>query len=216
MVLFHPFRETFQQDTDEGINLIKAVLVMEGHQITGDIASDQPPLLSDLLAIVFDWTGVSVNVGRFVILLFSALLLGAAGLAAEIAWGRATSMLVYLMMILLPNFMLASVSVMIGQPAIALAMVAMLFVFLWHRDRKWPWLMLAGLLMSLSLMMKIFTVFLIPIFGIGLLVGQWVILRGTAKGISYWVQLFKPAFIFSMSLVLISFWCETRRETALA
>jgi hypothetical protein len=204
MVLFHPFRETFQQDTDEGINLIKAVLVMEGHQITGDIASDQPPLLSNLLAMVFERTGVSVNIGRFVILLFSALLLGAAGMAAEIAWGRTTSIFVYVMMILLPNYLLASVSVMIGQPSIALAMVAMLCVFLWHRDRNWPWLLLAGLFMSLSLFMKIFTAILIPILGIGLLVGQWMHLRGTAKGISYWVQLMKPAFIFSLSLVVIS------------
>ena len=204
MLLFHPFRETFQQDTDEGINLIKAVLVMEGHQITGDIASDQPPLLSNLLAMVFEQAGVSVNIGRFVILLFSALLLGAAGMAAEIAWGRTTSLLVYLIMILLPNYLLASVSVMIGQPSIALAMVAMLCVFLWHRHRNWPWLLLSGIFMSLSIFMKIFTVILIPIFGIGLLVGQWVFLRGTAKGGSYWIQLLKPAFVFSLSLVVIS------------
>jgi hypothetical protein len=93
---------------------------------------------------------------------------------------------------------------MIGQPAIALAMVAMLFVFLWHRDRKWPWLLLAGLLMSLSLMMKIFTVILIPVFGIGLIVNEWVLQRSSPKEVRFWVQLFKPAFIFSMCLVVIS------------
>jgi hypothetical protein len=80
----------------------------------------------------------------------------------------------------------------------------MLSVFLWHRDRNWPWLLLAGLFMSLSLFMKIFTAVLIPVFGIGLLVGQWVYLHGAAKGIRYWIQLIKPAFIFSLSLVVIS------------
>jgi 4-amino-4-deoxy-L-arabinose transferase-like glycosyltransferase len=202
MVLFHPFRETFQVDPDEGINLIKATLVMEGHQITGDIDSDQPPLLSNLLALIFQWTGQSVNVARFVILLFSAVLLGAAGMASQIAWDRSTSILVYVMLILLPDFLDLSASVMIGQPSIALAMVALLCLFLWHRNRQWSWLVLAGLFMSLSLFMKIFTAILIPVFGIGLLAGEWTNQRGTLKKQAgeRWITLLKPALIFSASL----------------
>jgi hypothetical protein len=200
--LCHPFRETFQNDTDEGINLIKAVLVMDGHQITGDIPSDQPPLLSNLLALTFRWTGRSVNVGRVVVLTFSAFLLGAAGMASQIAWDRGTSFLVYLILVLLPHYFLLSVSVMIGQPSIALAMGALFCIFSWHRYRKWFWLLLAGLLMSLSLFMKIFTLILLPIFGIGLLVSEWAVQAGKldrSQGVP-WVQLLKPAFIFSVSL----------------
>jgi hypothetical protein len=203
MILFHPFRETFQIDPDEGINLIKAVLVMKGHQITRDIDTDQPPLLSNILAIVFQWTGQDVNVGRFVILIFSALLLCAAGIASQIAWDRSTSILVYLMLFLLPQYLILSVSVMIGQPSIALAMVALLCLFLWHRDRKWPWLALTGLFMSLSLFTKLFTVILLPVFGIGLLVNEWVILNGGFKVLQQvsLKRLLRPAFVFSVSLI---------------
>jgi hypothetical protein len=206
MFLLHPFRETFQFDTDEGLNLIKAVLVLEGHQSTRDIQTDQPPLMINILAFIFRLTGQSVNVSRMVILLFSALLLGAAGMASQIAWDRTTSILVYLILILIPNFLKFSVSVMIGQPSIALAMGALLCLFLWHRNRKWSFLVLTGLFMSLSLFIKFFTGFLIPIIGIGLLVSEWVILSGGFKKLPQgnWVQLLKPAFMFSVSLIIIS------------
>lgn len=206
MVLFHPFRETFQTDTDEGINLIKAVLVMEGHQITGDIETDQPPLLSNLLAMVFRWTGQSVNVARLMVLLFSGVLLGAAGMSSQTAWNRGTGLLVYLMLILLPNYLLLSVSVMIGQPSITLAMVSLLCIFMWHRCRKWPWLVLAGLFISLSLFTKIFTAILLPVFGVGLLVAEWTILQDNTKKTlqKRWIQILKPAFIFSLSVIGIS------------
>ncbi len=203
MVLYHPFRETFQYDPDEGLNLIKTALVREGHQITGDIQTDQPPLLSNLLAFIFRWTGQSVNVGRMVVLMFSALLMGAAGMASLIAWGRSTSKLVYLTILMLPFYLKLSVSVMVGQPSIALAMVALLCLFVWHRYRKWPWLVLTGLCMSLSLFMKLFTAFILPIFGIGLLVSEWVILNGSLKkkqGVN-WSQLLGPAFVFSISVI---------------
>jgi hypothetical protein len=206
MVLFHPFRETFQFDTDEGLNLIKAVLVFEGHQSSRDIETDQPPLMTNILAMVFRLTGQNVNVSRMVILLFSALLLGAAGMASQIAWDRATSALVYLILILIPNFLKFCVSVMIGQPSIALAMGALLCLILWHRNRQWPWLVLTGLFMSLSLFTKLFTGILLPIFGIGLLVSEWVNLSGGFKKLQQgsWVHLLKPAFVFSISLIIFS------------
>ncbi len=76
MLLFFPFRDKFQFDGDEGINLMKAMLMLRGYPLYNQIWSDQPPLLTYLLAIVFRVFGFEVNVARLTVLLLSSVLLG--------------------------------------------------------------------------------------------------------------------------------------------
>jgi hypothetical protein len=42
--LYHPFRERFQYDTDEGLTLMYSRLVSDGYKMSGDVITDQPPL----------------------------------------------------------------------------------------------------------------------------------------------------------------------------
>jgi hypothetical protein len=133
-------------------------------------------------------------------------------MATQIAFGRGSSLLVYLILIMVPNYLKVSVSVMIGQPSIALAMVALLCIFLWHRSGKWIWLVFAGIFMSLSLFMKIFTLVLLPVFGAGLLLSAWKVRTPQCpkSTLQRWISLFKPVVLFTASLaacsLLLLFW----------
>jgi hypothetical protein len=49
---YYPFREKLQFDSDEGLNLMRSMLVALGHPLYGEVSSDQPPLFNHLLAIL--------------------------------------------------------------------------------------------------------------------------------------------------------------------
>src|SRR5215208_7809327 len=74
---YYPFREKLQYDTDEGLNLMRSMLVELGHPLYSEVSSDQPPLFNQILAFVFRVTGFEVNAARMLVLLFSTLLVWA-------------------------------------------------------------------------------------------------------------------------------------------
>ncbi len=204
--LFHPFRETFQYNTDEGVELIKSMLVAKGHHITGDVWSDHPPLFNNLLAFVFSRTSFSVNVARLITLSFSVVLIGMSATLAQLIWGRGVRNFVYLLLPILPRYIELSISVMIGLPAISLSMAALLGIVLWHRQGGGRWLILAGISMSLSIFIKVFTAFLLPVFGLGLILGEWVSQQGKINSwrrIRWW-RLFKHLLVFCLSFLICS------------
>src|SRR5512147_833520 len=66
---FYPFREKLQYDTDEGLNLMRSMLVEMGHPLYSEVSSDQPPLFNQILALIFHVTGFEVNAARTLVLL---------------------------------------------------------------------------------------------------------------------------------------------------
>ena len=65
----------YELRADEGINLQKAALIANGHQLYSEIWSDQPPVLSYVLSMVHHFFPFSVAAARVMILLFSAILI---------------------------------------------------------------------------------------------------------------------------------------------
>jgi 4-amino-4-deoxy-L-arabinose transferase-like glycosyltransferase len=165
---YYPFQEKLQFDTDEGLNLMRSMLVTLGHPLYSEVSSDQPPLFNVILALVFRVAGFDVNVARGLVLLFSTLLVWAGAQFLELTWGKLAALLFLPLIIMAPRYLDLSVAVMIGVPAIALAAVSMVFVTLWHQTRKSFWLVLSGFLLALSVLIKLFTGFLAPIFLIGM------------------------------------------------
>ncbi len=49
---YYPFREKLQFDTDEGLNLMRSMLVVMGHPLYSEVSSDQPPLFTLILGLV--------------------------------------------------------------------------------------------------------------------------------------------------------------------
>ena len=72
-----PHLDPHDWDYDEGINLMKALLVERGYHMFTEIWSDQPPLLTVTLAGLFPATGPDVAAARLLVMALAALLLWA-------------------------------------------------------------------------------------------------------------------------------------------
>src|SRR5687768_6407137 len=136
---YYPFREKLQFDTDEGLNLMRSMLVTLGYPLYIEVSSDQPPLFTHLLAFVLRVVGFEVNPARLFVLLFSSLLVWSGAQFLQLTWGKLAAILFLPLILMVPQYLRLSTSVMIGVPSIALAAVAMLFVVLWQRQKSNVW-----------------------------------------------------------------------------
>jgi len=170
IVLFLPFRFRFEFDPDEGVELIKAFLYARGHALQTEIYSDQPPLFTALLAMLFKVLGSKVLVARLTVLAFSCLLLVTSALYLKFFHGQLHYLVAFLFVITLPGYPELSVSAMIGLPAISLAMVSLLALGLWERKRRPGWLVLSAVMLALSTLMKAFSLILVPVLALAILI----------------------------------------------
>jgi hypothetical protein len=200
VILFYPFRFAFELDADEGVNLMKSLLVNQGAKLYTDVWSDQPPLLTYLIAVVFKIGGVNLTVVRLLILLFSCALFWAAVRYLGAFWGTPHAIAGGMVLILLPTYLRLSVSIMVGLPAIALGMFSFLAISYWHKDRRRLWLVLSGLALALSFMTKLFTGLLAPLFIAGLIAQEW---RGFRKTGS-WRRFLTPAVLWTCGFGITS------------
>lgn len=191
---YYPFREKFQFDTDEGLNLMRSMLVTLGHPLYREVSSDQPPLFTHVLALVMRLAGFEVNPARFLVLLYSTLLVWSCAQFLQLTWGKLAALLFLPLIVMAPEYLRLSTSVMIGLPSIALAAVSMLFVTLWHRNRNSLWLALSGFALALSVLTKLFTGLLVPIFLIGVTAAMYFDER--ERGFSW--KMLRPALIWSI------------------
>jgi len=215
VVLFYPGRTQFQTGADEGINLMKAMLVDNGYTLYDDIWSDQPPLFTHFLAAGFHFVGYKVGFARYIVLIFSAVLLWAAGRFLHLVWGKKISIIGSILIMLLPAFLSLSVSVLIGLPSISFAMVSLWALAEWHSSRKYTWLVISALFMSLSVLTKIFLGFLGPIFCLGLLLGEF-----NHAGRKIKTSILLPSLVWGLifSIILVSsafFWVGTENMNQL-
>ena len=199
---YYPFREKLQFDSDEGLNLMRSMLVAKGYPLYGEVSSDQPPLFNHLLAIVFRVTGFEVNPARVFVLLFAALLVWGCAQFLQLTSGRLAAIFFLPLVIIVPQFLRLSTSVMIGLPSLAFAAVSMVFVIFWHRERKDLWLVLSGIALALSVLIKLFTGFVAPIFLIGIIASMYF--EGRGEGLSW--KTLRPVLAWGLSfasLVLV-------------
>ncbi len=199
VLLFYPFRFVFEIDPDEGIQVMKAFLFSRGHGLYSEIYSDQPPLLTLILSVLFKVLGPKVLPARLAVLAFSALLMTSAVVYLHVFWSRLHAILGLLLLVLLPSYAQLSVSVMVGLPAIALAMASLLFLCLWQRGERVAWLVLSACLLSASIMVKLFTVILLPIIVAGLLLAPG---RQALQGPGKWGRI-RPALVWSATFGLV-------------
>ncbi len=149
---------------DEGLNLMKAALFSDGYSLYGAIWSDQPPLLTVVLSFIHFLSDGSVATARGVILLFAGLLIWSLFRVVARNDGTGAAWFAVLVLCSTALFQKLSVSVMIGLPAIALAMVAIDQASIGAKnDQSWRFV-LAGIIFALSLHTKLFTALILPSF----------------------------------------------------
>ena len=161
------FRFAFEIDPDEGYNLMKVLLVQRGQSLYSEIWSDQPPGFTYLGVLSVEVLGSRPEAVRLVTALLAGALVfaicdllrrefsGFTGLAA--AFGAA---------VFLPatgGFAVLSVAAMIGLPSLAFAVLS-LWALRVSRSVERRWLVAAGALFGASLVTKLFTALLLPLF----------------------------------------------------
>ena len=172
--LFYPFRNVFQFDPDEGINLMKAMLVAHGYPLYIQIWSDQPPLFTQILALSFRIFGMQVNVARIVVLATSALLVWGLSHYLRTVWGFWSMLAGIILISVLPYYFTLSVSTMIGLPSIAFAMLSLASLTTWHQKKNTLWLVVSAILLGLSVLTKLWTGALAPIFLVGIFLDRFL------------------------------------------
>ncbi len=171
-IFLFPLNTQFQFNHDEGVELMKALLVHQGFSLYAEIWNDQAPVLTHIFAQVFPIAGYRVTAYRLIVLIFSASLLISASYLLQQIGGRRLGVLGVVLIAFLPSYMVLSVSAMIGLPSLALAVFSLLGLCLWHTKRHKIWLLLSAISLSFSVAIKIFTSFLAPIFLAGLIVEE--------------------------------------------
>ncbi len=78
--------------------------------------------------LVLRVAGLDVNLARVLVLLFSALLVWAGSQFLVLTSGKLSAILFLPLTLIIPRYMELSVSVMIGVPSIALALVSVMFI----------------------------------------------------------------------------------------
>jgi 4-amino-4-deoxy-L-arabinose transferase-like glycosyltransferase len=195
MWLRDPSKGILELNGDEGINAIKALLTARGFANYSEIWNDQPPVLTYLLAGVFETFGFDVEVGRKLVLLLSGVLLWAGALGLRKVWGNGAALAGSTLVALLPQYSFLSMAVMVGLPAIALAVLAWAFLMVWWGDRRQRWLALSGVALALSAFTKGFTLLALPLMLGGLLIRRWA---RTGEGGRWWF----PSAVWSLAFVL--------------
>lgn len=164
IALCAPIRQSFEFNPDEGFNVAKATLFNSGYSLYSEIWSDQPPLFTLLLAACFKLFGPSIVCARLLSLLFAASLVGLIHHLVLRTSGVVGAACSVVLLLTSHYYFRLSASVMIGIPSIALALAAYAVL---HRHRRTTgngYILLSALLMSLSLLTKLFTCILIPAF----------------------------------------------------
>ena len=171
MLWLYPFAEPFEFDSDEGVNVMKALLVARGHALYSEVWNDQPPLWTWLLRAWFGLWGWDVTAGRRLVLLFAATMVFALYDILRLAWGHGAALVGAALLCASSYFLYLSVAIMVGLPALATALLGVWALFQWRRRGRTQWLVLGGTLFGLSLTMKLFTALLTPWLALWLIIG---------------------------------------------
>lgn len=156
-----PWWQIYMMDPDEGINLSKAALVARGIPPYGAMWNDQPPMLTYLLAVLQWVLPHNVAAARALILAMAGLMVWSLYRICYRAGGHPAGIIATLLLATSPLFIELSASVMIGLPAIALAVVAFDIASSPIRPTLVRGL-IAGVVMALSLQTKLFTFTALP------------------------------------------------------
>jgi len=137
--------------------------VKAGHSLYTEVYSPSPPFFTLSVVAAFKIWGDSVEVARAVIVAYSVLGLLAAALLARELGGRVAGLTAVVLLFLDPTYFRLSRVTMSEVPAVSLALVSLFASLIyWRRGRK-GWLILSGLTMAASLLVKLVTLFALPL-----------------------------------------------------
>lgn len=144
----------FSISNDEGAYLMWSWLVHSGHPLYSETVSVSAPLFITLLNWAFDLAGVSLVTGRVLVLGFLGVALLSLIWIGELLNHRLAGLVAALIFSLAPLSFALSRMTMGEIPAVALATLSLALALAHSRHSGWGWLVLSGLTLSLSLLVK--------------------------------------------------------------
>lgn len=167
-----PLGEVFQVNPDEGVNLVKATLVRSGHALYREIWSDQPPLFTYALVGWLEVTGWSVAAARMLVAIFAGILLFAVYDIARRSAGTAAALASAALLVVSTPFVNLGMSVMIGLPAVTLAVLAYWLALCGlARPMRRRWLAASAVSFAAALATKLFTLPVVPAIIAAIVIG---------------------------------------------
>ena len=145
----------FRWDWDEGVYALTAAAVLKGHALYAEVISSAPPLFVASLAWAFRLMGQTVEAGRAVIVLYSALGLLGTGLLAREWGGRLAGLVAVAVLAIAPHFYVLSRTIIADIPSMGLASLALWAAVRYERTGRRGWLTCAGLVLSLGVLLKL-------------------------------------------------------------
>ena len=182
VVIAGPVRSAIEVGGDEPYEVTKGLLWAHGYLLYEEIWSDQPPLFTALLGILFRCFGPTIGVARTLSAAFGVLLLGVCFLVVKRHCGLFAAFVAATCLLVAPNVLELSVSVMQEVPMLATALGALWLPQRWERDRRWPWLVASGVVLAAAMQIKLLAVIAAP----ALVVEIVVVSR--ANGGASWVK----------------------------
>ncbi|WP_193895621.1 ArnT family glycosyltransferase [Nostoc sp. LEGE 06077] len=163
-----PINQVFQFDTsDEGIELIKAILYLDGFSMYTQVWNDQPPLSTVILGFWLNLFGKSIYSARLLTLTYATMLVWSFSQTLRLYLGNFLAILGTLLLIISCNFLRLSVSVMIGLPSLAMVMLSIFILSLYKhnflKNHSKLLILISGGFFAFSLQIKLFTAFIIPL-----------------------------------------------------
>lgn len=172
--------QVFELSPDEGLNLIKAWLVVHGHSLYSSVWSDQPPLLTHALSWIVRAAGHTVAMPRLGMMLASTAFLWGMGRYLVRTAGLPHALAAQTLVLSQPAFFWCSGAVMVGLPSLYLAFAASWALLRVQGGHRWRWIVPSAVLLSLSMMTKLFTAVLIPV------AMMFLVMRCTTPGVESW------------------------------
>lgn len=145
----------FRWDWDEGVYALTAAAVLEGHALYADVISSAPPLFVASLVWAFRLLGQTVEAGRAVVVLYSALGLLGVGLLAREWGGRLAGLVAVAVLAIAPHFYVLSRTIIADIPSMGLASLALWAAVRYERTGRRGWLAFGGLVLSLGVLLKL-------------------------------------------------------------
>jgi 4-amino-4-deoxy-L-arabinose transferase-like glycosyltransferase len=162
LVVFAPLRTAMRFGYDEGYELMKALLINLGHPLYREVWNDQPPLHTEIVALLFSMFGPSAFAARLLSIGFAMVLVGAVYKMTTRGSGRIAGLVAVILLLSFPYFLQLSVSVMLELPAASLATASIWALAKYYSKNAERWLLLSGILFGCALQIKLTAVLFLP------------------------------------------------------
>jgi len=153
-------------DYDEGVHTMAARLLRSGYSLYSEVSSLHPPLFVSSFALAFTFFGNSLAVARTLVLVYSLIGRLSVALVARKLAGDWAGLAAVTLLSFAPGFFLYSWMALADVPATSLAVLSLLLALHYWESGKQGGLIAAGLALWASFMLKLLTLFVIPLLAL--------------------------------------------------